>query len=1220
MRVLEKGGADVSQMCKCTRCGQTLLKMGPHKDSAKCRRQQEERALGITVEKVKEACTRLQLGLDGQNISDALVPLFTQEHVDEFARFFDDHLGEGKFIRFQAGPRGDKFDENLRRWAGRLLKEAKTCIARNDVPDIDKLNAKCCMHMLQHVASLYEQAITVKQAPNFIKIMDTLTADKGNSANELRLYGHWGLAAAQLVIFPLFRADDHRAPQGDALVSAARSGPGISVDKELMRGHTKSALRIAVRKQHEEDSDEGSEAILTVNEMKVETRKLYPERPGLSAADRIANVVVPEEERLVITAENLSNAIARSNQEAKSGISAWLNPLLRRVFNDEDDNPHNATAMTHWAELATAYANGELLQCIYDDMLNTAKIVLIPKPNQPGRLRPIAMECNLIKIMTKAMALSVVDRLHFLAEVQSGVGVPDGVAKNVFLAFAHVLDEAVSNDETDLTLLDMTNGFGSIFKSAVFEGFQTYLPELSNWFRCSHSEPKRLFTAAGTEVGKCHSLFMGGSLSPLAFAVGVHKSLLEVQSLLRRDINDNERMILKAFLDDIMLLGNACKIDLDAVRGVLKAVGLDVNGAKTQVFTLRKATLSRDELDAHWSDLQEGPVGEDGTVKVLGSFVGKSQRAIKRKVQEVVKECTKELRALKQFEDPRHRLTVLRSCFPGKVVHLVRTTEPKLVDDAIDDYRHAMAKAYQEHVLELTPGQLELPRFSRKESIERMARKLELPTELGGLGFMSLNKTARRILYSDALSSAIAAFDNQEASTAKRLLTQLGESKGSYTVTRWSEDDDVDVPFECDDDGKATGVAKGDNPKFWYGNGKHPTRHQRLARSVVKVPFANIVMDGQVRRRMHGYIKIADRMVQITLEEQCVQDKPVLHAKALSFGVRNIGQKSVLRKTFLMNRSNNSEDPRLNIGKANYVALMRSYTGYPIRVTEREDPQATPSTFGCVHSSCRVPARDHDDHGLGCNSMAGPIKKRHNALRDAVLECATSDSEQCMVTATEREPRYRKTDVKSDGRLIRLTGDDIDFDVTVVHVPAQLDREKENLGEHLRHAQDPIQSALKTAATAKGRHYEQANEKRWKLLHPRPGPDETFEAIGGSDQGIALRVSDMVPLVFDSSGTPLKETADWLKKVIPASKWRKFEDLVSHITANYYGSILRSAPKKWSSRRSARRDRGERSHRTLARAHAVSSDAAGDAGGASDGTLGAASRASSVASGVEASA
>ena len=334
---------------------------------------------------------------------------------------------------------------------------------------------------------------------------------------------------------------------------------------------------------------------------------------------------------------------------------------------------------------------------------------------------------------------------------------------------------------------------------------------------------------------------------------------------------------------------------------------------------------------------------------------------------------------------------------------------------------------------------------------------------------------------------------------------------------------------------------------------------------------------------MQGFIKIADRMEQTIIEEQSMQNKPVQHAKAISNGVRNIGQKSILRRTFVRNSNNNSEDPRLNIGRANFVALMRSYSGMPIAVAERKDPQATSSIVRCVHPSCSERARSQEEHGLGCKSMAGLITKRHDALCSAILECAMDRSNQGKVTAVEHAPAYRGLPgVTSDGRLYRFGGDNIDFDVRITHAPSKIVVQKgEQAGVYLRAVREPIQEVLDAAATEKARHYENANKRQHERIHP----DVDFVGIGGSDEGIELRVSDLVPLIFDSSGTPQADTATWLKKVIPDSNWRKFEDLVSHIMANYYGSILRSAPTKWATLRNARKNRGRRSHRASARTH-----------------------------------
>ena len=146
--------------------------------------------------------------------------------------------------------------------------------------------------------------------------------------------------------------------------------------------------------------------------------------------------------------------------------------------------------------------------------------------------------------------------------------------------------------------------------------------------------------------------------------------------------------------------------------------------------------------------------------------------------------------------------------------------------------------------------------------------------------------------------------------------------------------------------------------------------------------------------------------------------------------------------------------------------------------------------------------------------------------------------------------------------------------------------------------------------------YEKANERRWKRLHP----GQEFVAHGGTDASVELRVTDLVPLVFDSTGTPHGDTAKWLERVIPAANWSKFESMASHIFANYHGSLLRSGPIKWIASRNARRSRGGRSYCARAQAHENTGAVDGEASGLAEPADGGGSVAAGVPTGRWASA
>ena len=179
----------------------------------------------------------------------------------------------------------------------------------------------------------------------------------------------------------------------------------------------------------------------------------------------------------------------------------------------------------------------------------------------------------------------------------------------------------------------------------------------------------------------------------------------------------------------------------------------------------------------------------------------------------------------------------------------------------------------------------------------------------------------------------------------------------------------------------------------------------------------------------------------------------------------------------------------------------------------------------------------------------------HDAIRD-LLRRHLVNLEHVFQAAPEQP--YQGMRSKKSDILVYVDGKpQIHLDISVVDAATQIDKRS---GDKLGYiegggVQKTLTShGLKRKEDAYKRALENDNLSNSPVLN---GGQHTEE------YGVKWRLSDLRPIIFDSTGTIHRDSKKWLVGFMGERKWTHFAHEASTVFAKYYGNTLRTMPHKW---------------------------------------------------------
>ena len=376
-------------------------------------------------------------------------------------------------------------------------------------------------------------------------------------------------------------------------------------------------------------------------------------------------------------------------------------------------------------------------------LLNMSRIAMIPKVKE-GTItghRAIGIGECIYRLVAKWISFKMNDKiLDIVQPDQYGIKIKGGpeILKHLFQCF---FDEN-RNENLCALLFDIKNGFGSVFKSPIYDILRRKCPELCNIFLATYKEESKLINWKGDQVGSCKAgTKQGDPLSMIYFCLVMEEATSKIEKRLREMQTDDDFKIIKMmYADDFTLFGNPSFLieNFNIIVEEFAKVGLEVQPSKMKLL-LTKNSITPVELEqlkslAVSKDLvcisKEKVIGSDGIeienevkkciitkegVIIMGCPVG-TDFYILKELDRIRKEFDEECSALENLIcpvdstykalHPQVALALLTKCLNTKLIYDLRTIEPRLLESFTDHVDkkmdHLLAKIIQLNSIDQT--------------------------------------------------------------------------------------------------------------------------------------------------------------------------------------------------------------------------------------------------------------------------------------------------------------------------------------------------------------------------------------------------------------------------------------------------------------------------------------------------------------------------------------
>ncbi|XP_026416285.1 uncharacterized protein LOC113311695 [Papaver somniferum] len=309
----------------------------------------------------------------------------------------------------------------------------------------------------------------------------------------------------------------------------------------------------------------------------------------------------------------------------------------------------------------------------------------------------------------------------YLGNHQFGVGIPCG-GEGIVHSVNRLLELKGDQNTTTMLLIDFTNAFNIVDRTAMLNEVRIRCPSISKWVEFCYAHPAKLYYNESI-LFSAQGVQQGDPLGPLLFSLVLQPLVTKISSTCKLDLH-------AWYLDDDTLIGDTLEVPkgLQIIQQDGPARGLCLNIRKTEIYWPTPDPRCCED------GVFPSAVGRhvDG-VKLLGGPVSTNNQYCSDIISARIDKTTHLMDCIKRLKDPQSELLLLRNCAGvSKLYFTMKTTRPSVLQRSRLQFDQHLIRYLQHLITGDGPG------FGPLQ--QRIAT---LPFADGGLGIYTMADTTK---------------------------------------------------------------------------------------------------------------------------------------------------------------------------------------------------------------------------------------------------------------------------------------------------------------------------------------------------------------------------------------------------------------------------------------------------------------------------------------------
>ena len=442
-----------------------------------------------------------------------------------------------------------------------------------------------------------------------------------------------------------------------------------------------------------------------------------------------------------LTEYEVRKSLNSLNRKSTEDIFGWSVELLRKTI---EQNPIIITLLTLILQFC-------LNECYYPKVMFEVKMIAIPKPGKPGKIRPISIPSTFRKLISRIVLFKYEEVMRRnLHPNQYGVGNSLGIETIIYTIEGSIDAARLNKEDITIAQLDLSSAYNKVNRVKMIEILKNINlnRRVINYFIHMLSEEKLEYYDGNAYrlIPNTKGIAQGDICSPILFSLYIAEALnavnrstnerassLSSSNIWDHTINKCETPQTLAYLDDIFIIAQNDQIMarlLEILVNKLEEKEMIINFDKCHILSIDKEGEMKmnGHIEINHSDKTDS-IDYSEHLEALGSIITANQTERDQHFINTGREAIAILEYSTKLK-AQFFISIARQCIATRLTHLLRTMH--ITESIIKEFDSTVMKIVC-NKFKITTDETLLPMISK-------------PFSKGGLSIASLSSQRKIIL------------------------------------------------------------------------------------------------------------------------------------------------------------------------------------------------------------------------------------------------------------------------------------------------------------------------------------------------------------------------------------------------------------------------------------------------------------------------------------------